>query len=99
MTPFVDSIHDDTSSTASVVPDDASSSVSVSDSASCGQEPWEMESVDSGLPSNSQGNPNDLAENLKTVALETNHEMEPLEVDDTTVYIDADVGDDELLDW
>ena len=99
MTPFVDSVRDDTSSTASVVPDDASSCVSVSDSASGGQEPWEMESVDSGLPSNSQHSPSDLAENLKSVALATNHEMEPLEVDDTTVYIDGDVGDDELLDW
>ncbi|KAI0233370.1 Histone RNA hairpin-binding protein [Lamellibrachia satsuma] len=101
------SVPDDASSTASAVPDDACSSASASDGLSTSFDPCDMESVDSSILSNSQDNPNELAENLKSVVLDTDHMVAPQEVDDTAVVInddmalviDADIGDDELLDW
>lgn len=104
---FLDSVPDDASSTASAVPDDACSSASASDGLSTSFDPCDMESVDSSILSNSQDNRNELAENLKSVVLDTDHMVAPQEVDDTAVVIDddmalvidADIGDDELLDW
>ena len=89
---------DDALSTASAGPDDASSTTSTSEGDSQGhsssigsdRESCDVENARWHIPSD------DLADDLKSVVLDTGHTMAPLEA---AVVIDCDIGDDVTLNW